>query len=195
MPEDQNAPESLKKLYYSISEVSDMLAVKPHVLRYWESQFGALRPKKNRAGNRMYRERDVEILRRIQELLHVRRYTIAGARRELARLRSASASPPDAVVEIGEEEAGEERGTGTGEERSTLSEEAIQDGGELAGAGVGRESSKPNAHSGQRKAHAHSNPSQIALEVPPASVPARGLADLRREIVGLKEWLESRERG
>ena len=93
MPEGPDA-ESIKKLYYSISEVSEMLGVKPHVLRYWETQFGALRPKKSRAGNRMYRERDVEILRQIQELLHVRRYTIAGARRELSRLRTSGASVP-----------------------------------------------------------------------------------------------------
>lgn len=84
--------ESIKKLYYSISEVSEMLGVKPHVLRYWETQFGSLRPKKSRAGNRMYRERDVEALRQIQELLHVRRYTIAGARRELSRLRASGSA-------------------------------------------------------------------------------------------------------
>ena len=71
------------KLYRSISEVSDMLAVKPHVLRYWETQFSMLRPKKNRAGNRMYRPEEVRLLLRIKELLYDRRYTIAGARRTL----------------------------------------------------------------------------------------------------------------
>ena len=185
MPEDQDAPESVKKLYYSISEVSETLGVKPHVLRYWESQFGALRPKKSRAGNRMYRERDVEILRRIQELLHVRRYTIAGARRELARLRTAA--PPLDAAGVGGEQAGGEA--------SVLSEAAVQDSAELSGALAAHESSKPNAHAGHRKVHGHSDPSQIALEVPRASVPARGLADLRQEIVGLKEWLESKGRG
>ena len=74
-------PES--KLYRSISEVSDMLAVKPHVLRYWETQFSMLRPRKNRAGNRMYRPEEVRLLLRIKELLYGRRYTIAGARRTL----------------------------------------------------------------------------------------------------------------
>jgi len=74
-------PES--KLYRSISEVSDMLAVKAHVLRYWETQFSMLRPKKNRAGNRMYRPEDVRLLLRIKELLYQRRFTIAGARRTL----------------------------------------------------------------------------------------------------------------
>lgn len=74
-------PES--KLYRSISEVSEMLAVKPHVLRYRETQFSMLRPKKNRAGNRMYRPEEVRLLLRIKELLYSRRYTIAGARRTL----------------------------------------------------------------------------------------------------------------
>ncbi|MCE9626530.1 MAG: MerR family transcriptional regulator [Candidatus Eisenbacteria bacterium] len=60
-----------------------MLDVKAHVLRYWETQFSMLRPKKNRAGNRMYRPDEVRMLLRIKELLYERRYTIAGARRTL----------------------------------------------------------------------------------------------------------------
>ena len=71
------------KLYRSISEVSDMLDVKPHVLRYWETQFSMLRPRKNRAGNRMYRPDEVRLLLRIKELLYAKRFTIAGARRTL----------------------------------------------------------------------------------------------------------------
>jgi DNA-binding transcriptional MerR regulator len=75
--------ETEGKLYRSISEVSEMLGVKPHVLRYWETQFGMLRPKKNRAGNRMYRPEELRTLQRIKELLYERRFTIAGARRKL----------------------------------------------------------------------------------------------------------------
>ncbi len=71
------------KLYRPISEVSDLVGVKPHVLRYWETQFSMLRPKKNRAGNRMYRPDEVKLLLRIKELLYQRRFTIAGARRRL----------------------------------------------------------------------------------------------------------------
>src|SRR5438093_8206161 len=71
------------RLYRSISEVSELVGVKPHVLRYWETQFSMLRPKKNRAGNRMYRPEEVRLLLRIKELLYDRRYTIAGARRTL----------------------------------------------------------------------------------------------------------------
>jgi DNA-binding transcriptional MerR regulator len=71
------------RLYYSISEVSDMIGVKPHVLRYWETQFKMLRPKKGRGGARMYRKRDVEVLFEVKQLLYDHRFTIAGARRKL----------------------------------------------------------------------------------------------------------------
>ena len=71
------------RLYYSISEVSEMMDVRPHVLRYWETQFKMLRPKKGRGGARMYRRRDVEVLFEIRKLLYEQRYTIAGARRKM----------------------------------------------------------------------------------------------------------------
>jgi DNA-binding transcriptional MerR regulator len=82
-------PISDARLYYSISEVSDMIGVKPHVLRYWETQFKMLRPKKGRGGARMYRKRDVEILFEVKQLLYDQRFTIAGARRKLLDERSA----------------------------------------------------------------------------------------------------------
>jgi DNA-binding transcriptional MerR regulator len=85
------------KLYRPISEVADLVGVKQHVLRYWETQFSMLRPKKNRAGNRMYRPDEVKLLLRIKELLYGRRYTIAGARRTLLDERK-EATPQ---VEIG----------------------------------------------------------------------------------------------
>ena len=86
------------KLYRSISEVSEMLGIKPHVLRYWETQFGMLRPKKNRAGNRMYRPEELRTLQRIKELLYERRFTIAGARRTLLADRR---EPGNAQAELG----------------------------------------------------------------------------------------------
>ena len=85
------------KLYRSISEVSALVEVRPHVLRYWETQFSMLRPKKNRAGNRMYRPEEIKLLLRIKELLYERRFTIAGARRRLLDERK-EAEPQ---VEIG----------------------------------------------------------------------------------------------
>ena len=71
------------KLYFSISEVAEMTSVKPHVLRYWESEFPELRPKKNRAGNRSYREKDIRTVMTIRDLLYQEGYTIAGARNRL----------------------------------------------------------------------------------------------------------------
>ena len=76
------------KLYYSISEVSDLLGVKAHVLRYWETQFKMLRPKKARGGARRYKKRDIEILFDIKQLLYDQRFTIAGARRKILDDRS-----------------------------------------------------------------------------------------------------------
>lgn len=78
------------KLYYSISEVGESTGVKAHVLRYWETQFSMLRPKKNRAGARMYRAKDVDLLREIKHLLYDRGFTIAGARRFLLDQRRSS---------------------------------------------------------------------------------------------------------
>ena len=80
-----------RKLYRSISEVSELVGVKPHVLRYWETRFSMLHPRKNRAGNRMYRPEEVKLLMRIKELLYQRRFTIAGARRRLLDERKDSA--------------------------------------------------------------------------------------------------------
>ena len=93
--------ERESKLYRSISEVAELVGVKQHVLRYWETQFSMLRPRKNRAGNRMYRPDEVKLLLRIRELLYGRRYTIAGARRTLLDERKESTPQ----VELGFDEA------------------------------------------------------------------------------------------
>src|SRR5438093_10325257 len=87
-------------MYRPISEVSEMVGVRPHVLRYWETQVSMLRPRKNRAGNRMYRPDEVKLLLLIKELLYGRRYTIAGARRTLLDMRKASA--PQVELGFGE---------------------------------------------------------------------------------------------
>lgn len=76
------------KTYYSISEVCGQIGVEPHVLRYWESEFPQLHPKKNRAGNRAYRDKDIEIIKTIRNLLYGEGYTIPGAKRKLAGSRS-----------------------------------------------------------------------------------------------------------
>jgi DNA-binding transcriptional MerR regulator len=76
-----------KKTYYSISEVCAKTGLEPHVLRYWESEFAQLRPKKNRAGNRAYRDKDIEIIGYIKYLLYEEQYTIPGAKKKLAEAR------------------------------------------------------------------------------------------------------------
>jgi len=76
------------KLYYSITEVAQLTDVKPHVLRYWETEFKVLRPKKNRAGNRIYRSNDIELIEQIKKLLHEEGYTIAGARKKLLEVKA-----------------------------------------------------------------------------------------------------------
>jgi len=72
-----------KKLYYKIGEACKILEVKPFVLRYWETEFPFLSPDKSKSGQRIYSERDLELVRRINELLNVEGYTIAGARKKL----------------------------------------------------------------------------------------------------------------
>ena len=72
------------KLYYSISEVCTMTGLEQHVLRYWESEFPQLRPKKNRSGNRAYRAKEIKIIRYIKYLLYEEMYTIPGAKKKMA---------------------------------------------------------------------------------------------------------------
>ena len=73
-----------EKLFFKIGEVCELAGVQAHVLRYWETEFTMLAPQKNRAGQRVYRKRDVEIALRIKELLYEDQYTIAGAKKRLA---------------------------------------------------------------------------------------------------------------
>jgi len=72
------------KLYYSISEVCRMTGLEPHVLRYWETEFAQMRPKKNRAGNRAYRTKEIQYVHYIRHLLHDEKYTIQGAKKKLS---------------------------------------------------------------------------------------------------------------
>jgi DNA-binding transcriptional MerR regulator len=73
------------KPFLKIGEVAKLLGVKPHVLRYWESEFPSLRPKKNPSGQRIYAKADIEAIVEIKNLLYNQRYTISGAKRMLAR--------------------------------------------------------------------------------------------------------------
>ena len=74
---------SAEKLFYKIGEISRICEIEPHVLRYWESEFNLLSPVKNRAGQRVYRDRDLQIIQAIKHLLYEKGYTIAGAKQKL----------------------------------------------------------------------------------------------------------------
>ncbi|MBT8400013.1 MAG: MerR family transcriptional regulator [Rhodothermia bacterium] len=90
----------IKKLYYSIGEVADMLEVEAHVLRYWETEFRQLKPRKNRAGRRTYRQADIDLLLVIKRLLKGDKYTIEGARQVLDRTEREELLAPTAKEEL-----------------------------------------------------------------------------------------------
>src|SRR3954449_6530408 len=97
----QPTPEIPDKLYFKIGEVSELLGVEPYVLRYWETEFSILQPKKSGTGHRLYRRKDVELLLRIKHLLKEKRYTIEGARQSLQA--EAKVPKPKAVKRIQQE--------------------------------------------------------------------------------------------
>ena len=95
------SPEIPDKLYFKIGEVSELLGVEPYVLRYWETEFPALSPKKSGTGHRLYRRKDVELLLRIKHLLYEKRFTIEGARQSL---QAATRAPkPRATARVQQE--------------------------------------------------------------------------------------------
>jgi len=76
-----------KRAYYSIGEVCDLTGLKAHVLRYWETQFELLHPTKNRAGNRVFRPKEIELILLVKHLLYEQKFTIGGARQKLLDMR------------------------------------------------------------------------------------------------------------
>lgn len=93
--------ELAEKLYYRIGEVEEIAGVPAYVLRYWESEFKLLRPKKNPAGQRLYRRRDLELVQRIKVLLYDERLTLEGAKKRL----TAESRKPSQQLELGMREA------------------------------------------------------------------------------------------
>jgi DNA-binding transcriptional MerR regulator len=101
----ESASRIPEKLFFRIGEVCDLIKVQPHVLRYWETEFPMLAPQKNRAGQRVYRRKDVEMVLRIRDLLYEEKFTIAGAKKRLLdEMRGGSARP-----RLGEEVSAEEK--------------------------------------------------------------------------------------
>jgi DNA-binding transcriptional MerR regulator len=103
----ESASRIPEKLFFRIGEVCDLIKVQPHVLRYWETEFPMLAPQKNRAGQRVYRRKDVEMVLRIRDLLYEEKFTIAGAKKRLLdEMRGGSAR-----ARLAEDLATEEKAT------------------------------------------------------------------------------------
>jgi DNA-binding transcriptional MerR regulator len=99
---DNSAQQIPDKLYFRIGEVSRLIGVKQYVLRYWESEFPGLGPKKSGTGHRLYRRKDVELLLEIKHLLYEKRFTIEGARKWLEDRRKVPGGPkpPETKAEV-----------------------------------------------------------------------------------------------
>jgi DNA-binding transcriptional MerR regulator len=99
LSDDQAEPGTLRradrplvrKEYYSISEVADLVGLPAHVLRYWESQFSVLNPSKNRSGNRVYQRKEIRLILLVKQLLYDEKYTVEGAKQKLEQLRRGGA--------------------------------------------------------------------------------------------------------
>jgi len=89
-----------KKLFYRIGEACKQLDIQPYVLRYWETEFPVLNPKKSKAGQRVYSEEELGLIRRIKQLLYEEGYTIAGAKKKLDSELALEASPEDEGSEV-----------------------------------------------------------------------------------------------
>lgn len=92
--------EPIKKLYYSISEVSELTGIKQYVLRYWESEFNILAPNKNRSGNRIYTEDDISKVLLIKKLLYEEKFTVDGAKVRLKEMNSESGNNFDSQISL-----------------------------------------------------------------------------------------------
>ncbi len=95
--QEQRIPD---KLFFKIGQVAQLTGTKPHVLRYWESEFQMLRPAKGDSGQRVYRRKDVEIVFSIKKLLHEENFTIAGAKKQLQKRRGAKSEASKAQKPI-----------------------------------------------------------------------------------------------
>jgi DNA-binding transcriptional MerR regulator len=102
MSTSASPPVSDDTRYYRIGEVSRLTALKPFVLRYWETEFPMLEPVKSPSGHRLYRQEDVDLVLKIKRLLYDEGFTIAGARRHLKEFGSGSADGPEGTSHSGD---------------------------------------------------------------------------------------------
>jgi DNA-binding transcriptional MerR regulator len=102
LPQDR-APESPAipdRLYFKIGDVARLCGVEAYVLRFWETQFPQLKPKKSGTGQRLYRRHDVELVLKIKQLVHDEGYTISGARQALGQAHSRKSSPLPSISRL-----------------------------------------------------------------------------------------------
>ncbi len=92
-------PKNLDKLFYKIGEVSKVAKVEPYVLRYWESEFPFLKPRKNKAGQRVYTKKDLELVIQIKNLLYKEKFTIAGVKKKFGENLLKKTSVPIETIE------------------------------------------------------------------------------------------------
>lgn len=90
----------MKKLYYSIGEVSELSGVDAHVLRYWETLFDELSPKKNNAGNRTYKENDIETILKLKELIQEKKYSTEGAQQVLEQEKNGETDDTEVPIHL-----------------------------------------------------------------------------------------------
>lgn len=157
-----------EKLYYSMGEVAEMFDVRPSLLRHWESQFGVLRPKRNKKGNRLFTPADVENLKLIYHLVKEQGMTLEGARKALRQCRREKAVPRDVellerlqriralLVEVREELKGNDSGEGRTVVVDSPSEVAAADlsAADMAGSVTPSETSGDDAPRPRRRAKA-----------------------------------------
>jgi len=99
MAKSENTVQPIpNKVYYKIGEVSAIAGVKPHVLRYWESEFKDIRPAKSKSRQRLYRKRDLHLILEIKKLLYEQRYTLEGAKKKLEKGVTQHAAVPESNV-------------------------------------------------------------------------------------------------
>ena len=174
IPNAPTYPEIPDKLYFRIGEVSRLANVKPYVLRYWETEFASIGPKKSGSNHRLYRRKDVELILEIKHLLYEKRYTIEGARKQLldqARIQvraepRAMAKPVQAASAVASAMA---MAVGAGSSSSTT----------ISSAASGPSSSTHTAPASKTKSTAAAKP----------AVPADLVGSIRRELLSLLDLL------
>ena len=85
-------------MYYRMKQAAEMAGLEPHVLRFWEGEFSQLKPKKNRAGHRLFRQEDIDLILKIKRLLHEEGYTVSGAKKKLTEGGDSVSRPEPAIV-------------------------------------------------------------------------------------------------